>query len=262
LECLEKYRRGLLSEANRQLRRILDSADEAAIHDFRVALKRLGALYRFFQQVDSELPAKRWLRPSRGLFKRGGRIRETQIAIGLVDEVGGLSSATRRSLLGRMQTDIRREYRQFQQYVGEQRISAIRLPSLAATGISQTAIRRQRPLFIQQLRADILADVEDTGDEEWHRKRILLKRYRHLLDAFASCPGFSVSTSLLKQITLLEQLFGDWHDRATTIALLDSRFGETAGLEPLLSRMDEQRGALLTSSKIYFGKLEKYWPEE
>ena len=262
MECLEKYRRGLVREANLQLRGILDSADEAAIHDFRVALKRLGALYRFLQQVDSRLTVKQWLHPSRGLFKRGGRIRDAQIAIGLIDEVGGLSGAARRSLLGRLQTDIRREYRQFQQYARERRILAIRLPSFASMAVTQAAIRRQRPVFIRQLRADILAAARDSGDDEWHRKRILLKRYRHLQDAFASCPGYSASMSLLKQVTLLEQLLGDWHDRVMAIALLRSRFGETTNLEPLLMRMEEQQRALLASSKIYLGKLEKTWPVE
>ena len=262
MECLEKYRRGLIREANRQLRGILDSADEAAIHDFRVALKRLGALYRFLRQVDPRLAVKQWLRPSRGLFKHSGRIRDMQIAIGLIDEVGELSSAARRSLLGRLQTDIRREYRQFQQYAREQRILTVRLPSLASMGVSQAAIRRQRPVFIQQLRTDVLAAEQDSGDDEWHRKRILLKRYRHLQDAFVACPGYSVSASLLKQVTLLEQLLGDWHDRVMTIALLRSRFGETENLGPLLTRLDEQQAALLISAKIYLRKLAQTWPEE
>ena len=91
MECLEKYRRGLVRDANRQLRGILDSADEAAIHDFRIALKRLGVLYRFLQQIDPRLPVKQRLKPARGLFKLGGEIRNMQIAIGLIDEAGEFS---------------------------------------------------------------------------------------------------------------------------------------------------------------------------
>lgn len=261
MECLEKYRRGLVREANRQLRAIFDSADETAVHDFRVAVKRLTAFYRFLRQVEERLPVKRWLQPCRALFKRGGEIRNAQIAIGLIDEADDISSVTRRSLLRPLQGAIRRDYRRFQRYAREQRITAIRLPSIAATGITQAAIRRHRPIFLEQLRAGILAEEQGSGNDEWHARRILLKRYHHMLDAFALCPGYGMPTSLLKQIVLLEQLLGDWHDRVTTIELLGSRFANAKGIEPLVSRLHEQQQALLGASRIYLDKLGRNWPE-
>ena len=261
MDCLENYRRGLVRQANRRLRDLLDSADEAAVHDFRVAVKRLTALYQFVRQVDEQLPVKRWLQPCRRLFKRSGRIRDAQIAIGLISESGELPRTVRRSLLAPLQAAIRHDYQRFRHHTGEQRLTAIRLPSISATGISQAAIRRQRPAFLEQLRAGIVSAVPGIDDDEWHRKRILLKRHHHLLDAFALCPGFSAPAEQLKQTSLLEQLLGDWHDRVTTIALLHSRFDDAALPEALISRLERQRNALLVSSRIYLDKLAKTWAE-
>ena len=261
MDCLEKYRRGLVRQANRRLRDILDSADEAAVHDFRVAVKRLTALYHFVQQVDEQLPVQRWLQPCRGLFKRGGRIRDAQIAIGLIGEFGELPRTASRPLLAPLQAAVRHDYRRFQQYAHERRLTAVRLPRIATTGISQAAIRRQRPACFEQLRARIVSAAPDIGDDEWHRIRILLKRYHHLLDAFTACPGYSAPATQLKQITQLEQLLGDWHDRVTTIELLHSRFDDAALPEALISRLEQQRNALLVSSSIYLDKLAKTWTE-
>ena len=261
MDYLEKYRRGLVRQANRRLRDILDSADEAAVHDFRVAVKRLTALYHFVQQVDERLPVKRWLQPCRRLFKRGGRIRDAQIAVGLISEIGELPRAASRPLLAPLQAAIKQDYRRFQHYAHEQRLTAVRLPSITTIGISQAAIRRHRPACLEQLRARIASAEPGSGDDDWHRRRILLKRYHHLLDAFALCPGYSLPAGQLKQVMLLEQLLGDWHDRVTTIALLHARFDDSVLSEALISRLEQQRSALLASSTIYLDKLVRTWAE-
>jgi len=251
MECLEKYRRGLVREANRQLRGILDSADATAVHDFRVAIKRLTAIYRFLQQIDEQLPVKQWLQPCRDLFKRGGRIRDAQIAIGLIDEAVDLPRAARQALLGPLRASVRSNYRQFQRYARAQRITAIRLPSIAATGLERSAISRHRPAYFQQLHEDICCAERGSGKQQWHRKRILLKRYHHMLDAFALCPGYGEPPSLLKQIVLLEQLLGDWHDRVVAVDILRSLPRAPAEREALIRRLNNQQRLLLGSAKIY-----------
>lgn len=262
MECLERYRRGLIRETNRHLRAILDSADETAFHDFRVAIKRLSAIYRFLQQVDGRLPAKQWLKPCRGLFKHGGRIRDAQIAVSLIEESGEILDEDSRALVKSLQSGIRRDYRQFQRYVRDRQLTGIRLPTLAATGISPTAIRRRKPACIEELFAQILSMKERDHDDDWHRKRILLKRYHHLIDAFSLCPGQTPIAGLLKQVVLLEQLLGDWHDRVTTIALLSSRFeGETRHAR-LISHFDAQRRILLAAARFYLPGLESAWLAE
>ncbi len=56
--------------------------------------------------------------------------------------------------------------------------------------------------------------------KQWHKKRVLLKRYHHQLDAFCLCPDHSSDEAELKQIKIVEQLLGDWHDRVVTAEIL------------------------------------------
>ncbi len=79
MKCLERYRGGLIRGLNRNLKVILQAPDETAIHDFRVGIKRVTALYEFLQAVDPEFDAAGALARYRGLFKAGGRVRDLQV---------------------------------------------------------------------------------------------------------------------------------------------------------------------------------------
>jgi CHAD domain-containing protein len=94
--------------------------------------------------------------------------------------------------------------------------------------------------------------------EKWHKKRILLKRYRHTLDAFYFCPGHRSDEDEIKQIKIIEQLLGDWHDRVITIQLLQTFQGLEAQTGLAIAIMKKQEKLLLGSSKIYLGKYTKW----
>ena len=63
MNCLDKYRSKLISQINRNLGIILVSPDEEAIHNFRVGMKRLTALYFFLNEVDAGLKTRKVLKP-------------------------------------------------------------------------------------------------------------------------------------------------------------------------------------------------------
>jgi CHAD domain-containing protein len=254
MNCLEKYRSKLIREANRELRVILESPDESAVHDFRVCIKRLTALYGFLGQVDASLPAKKMLKPCRALFKSLGSIRDAHIAIGLIENLEPSPNTQTKQLVGLLRSGIRREHRSFRGLVGTDRAVSIRLPSLRATGISSMAIKRHKPAYLEQLVSQVLLPEKHATVDGWHRKRILLKRYRHLVDAFSGCPGRGADERMMKRIVLLEQLLGDWHDRIVTAELLQSLPGVAADCTPFIRQLQNQDRALLRAAKIYLGK--------
>ena len=47
MNCVEKYRGQLIRKINRELRVLTTRPDETAIHEFRVGMKRLSALFYF-----------------------------------------------------------------------------------------------------------------------------------------------------------------------------------------------------------------------
>ena len=251
MQCLENYRSKQVREANRKLRVILESPDEPAVHDFRVCIKRLTAFYGFLGQVDDNLSVKKLLKPYRGMFKSLGRIRDAHIAIGLIENLEPSRDAESRKAIGLLRSGIRRDYRSFRNLVADSGTGSIRLPTLRATGIAPVAISRHKPVYLETLLSQILSAPSRTTVDGWHRKRILLKRYRHILEAFSLCPGQHANLRLLKHITLLEQLLGDWHDRVVTAERLQSLPPSAADPALLIRRLKAQHRLLLGTAKIY-----------
>ncbi|MDJ0778985.1 MAG: CHAD domain-containing protein [Gammaproteobacteria bacterium] len=252
MNCLERYRNRLVREVNRDLRTIRELADEEAIHDFRVGVKRLTALYYFLAEIDPELRVRRTLKPARRIFKLVGITRDAQIALQLVDSLDELAPADAAALSRALQARIRSDYRAFRARLADWPSGPLRLPTIRATGISEAAILRHKPVSLAALLREVFVLEGRITSEQWHKKRILLKRYRHKLDAFAFCPGHLQDEAELKQIRLLEQLLGDWHDRVTTIELL--RALHEPASESAIRILGRQQNALLGAARIYLRK--------
>jgi len=258
MNCLDKYRSKLLREINKDLRIILEKPEEDPVHDFRVGVKRLRALYYFLNEINADVRAKEILKPYRLLFKSMGSIRDGHIATHLIegqDEVNGEES---KILVVAIRSRIRNDYRLFQKYVQSNAQISVRVPTVRSTGISERAILRGKRIVLGNLLHKILSAEGQMNAEKWHKKRILLKRYRHTLDAFYFCPGHRSDEDEIKQIKIMELLLGDWHDRVTTIQLLQTFQGLEAQTGQAIAIMKRQERLLLGSAKIYLSKFTKW----
>jgi len=254
MNCLEKYRSKLITEINRDLGVILTKPDEDPVHDFRVGVKRLTALYRFLHQINPELNARELLKPYRVPFKSIGNIRDVHIAVHLIDSLEEISPQDSKALIKGLNAKARQDYRVFQKNNPADHRLSIRIPTIKSTGISARAITRQKPVVLAQLLAQILSTGKRMDATQWHKKRILLKRYHHTLDAFCFCPGHLLDETELKQIKILEQLLGDWHDRVVTTELIKSLPGLEKHLQSAIAIMQKQDQLLLGAAKIYLRK--------
>jgi len=258
MNCLDKYRSKLVGEINKDLRIILAQPEEEAVHDFRVGVKRLTALYYFLSRIDNTLKAKRILKPYRSLFKSIGNIRDAHIAVHLIQGLGETNAKDASALLKALRSRIKRDYRSFQTHVRAQSPISIRMPTVSSTGISARAILRLKPVVLDELLRQILSTDGRMNAVKWHKKRILLKRYHHKMDAFHYCPGHKSDETEIKQIKILEQLLGDWHDRVITIEILQSFEGLEVAAGPAIATMKKQEQLLLGSAKIYLGKFSRW----
>ena len=91
MNCLDKYRSKLVKEINKDLRIILRKPEEDPIHDFRVGMKKLTALYYFLNEINADIKAKKILKPYRLLFKSIGNIRDAHIAMHLIQGLAEIS---------------------------------------------------------------------------------------------------------------------------------------------------------------------------
>jgi CHAD domain-containing protein len=259
INCLDQYRRKLLSGVNRNLRIIVDTADEESIHQFRVGVKRLTALYRFVAAVEPGLKAGQLIKPARQLSKSISTVRDCHITLGLIDATSKLTTAETKKLQRVVHARIRGKHREFRILAQDGARIPLRLPTFRLLQINQDKLLQQKPVVLQQLLARVATPVSSNTEEQWHSKRILLKRYRHTKEAFSLCPGYRRDEDELKLIGLLEQLLGDWHDRVIAINILRA-LGELETLTaPLITELGRQEKLLLGSARIY---LDKFFHEQ
>ena len=258
MNCLEKYRAKLIAGINRDLRIMLVEPEEEAVHDFRVGVKRLTALFLFLGKVDENLKVKQILKPYRSLARAIGNIRDGHIAVHLLQEMDDINLPDSRALIKAIKAKTRKDYRQFQKFVRSEAQLPVRVPTIRSTGISETAILRQKPGVLSKLRQQIMNTDGRMNDDLWHKKRIQLKRYQHKLDAFYFCPGHISDEKELKQIKMLQQLLGDWHDRIVTAEILSSLEGVEAEATTAITILNRQDKLLLGAAKIYLNKFAKW----
>jgi CHAD domain-containing protein len=254
MKCLDQYRRKLLTGVNQNLRVIVDTVDEESIHQFRVGVKRLTALYRFVAAVEPGLQAKQLLKPARRLSMSISTIRDCHITLGLIGATGRLTAAEIKTLQRAVHTRIRGNHREFCKLAQEGVRIPLRLPTIRSLQITQDKLLQQKPVVLQQLLARVSTPVRSNTDEQWHRKRILLKRYRHTHEAFNLCPGYRRDENELKLIGLLEQLLGDWHDRVIARDILRACCELEPPTAPLIAELARQEKLLLGAARIYLDK--------
>ena len=258
MNCLEKYRTRLIGGINRNLRSIMTKPEEEPVHDFRVGVKRLTALYYFLNKIDGNLKAKKILKPYRSLARSLGNIRDGHIAVHLLQELDEINLTDSRILIKAVRSKVKHDCRQFQQFVRSDVQIPVRVPTIRSTGIFESAILQQKSAVLNRLLQQIMSTGNRMNANRWHKKRIQLKRYQHKLDAFCFCPGHKSDEDELKQIKMLQQLLGDWHDRIVTAEILQSLRTVEAEASIAIAVMKKQDRLLLGSAKIYLNRFAKW----
>ena len=221
-----------LDQAAAAFPRLHDPADTEALHDFRVALRRLRSCLRSYSALlDRSLP-KKLRRRLRDLARATGPGRDTEVQIEwLRSRAQQLASSHRAGLawlLARLDERMRQAYGDLKEHledkfprVGEElrrRLSVYR----TEVYLSPDA---QRPTFaptFADTTADILRDqvaelqmhlsrIEDEEDEtEAHQARISAKRLRYLLEPLTD--ELPLAVPVVKRLKGLQEVLGELHD--------------------------------------------------
>jgi CHAD domain-containing protein len=251
MNCLDQYRSKLLSGTNRELRIIIGTPDESSIHRFRVSVKRLTALYRFLAAIDPKINAKQILRPARKLSKCISEIRDVHITLNLFAELDGLDTKEVQTLQRALNVRIQQDYQSFRNLADSDIQIPLRLPTAHSLGLAESTILRSKPEILRQLRDDFCDGPQRLNARQWHKKRILMKRYHHSLDAFSNCPGHTLDEKELAQMKMLEKLLGDWHDRLVAVEILKSFPNLQAQTTAAIVQLKKQERLLLGACRIY-----------
>jgi CHAD domain-containing protein len=182
--------------------RLSDAADAEALHDFRVALRRLRATEAAYRTELANVFTGKLRKRLRRLARATGPARDTEVQLAWVDAQAPAMRAhqrpgwhfVRRRLLARLaeeyagvRSDAVREFAAFEVRLRDGLDSAPAEPSVAAESrvFAQAAADALRPL-LAEMSARVTSLDPEADDEAVHELRLIAKRARYLLDPFAT----------------------------------------------------------------------------
>ena len=219
---------GFLDQAAAAYPRLSDPADAEALHDFRVALRRLRSCLRAYEALLEKSVPRKLAKKLRSLAQATGPGRDTEVQIEWLrpraKHLAGAHRAGLSWLLARLEERMRSAYGELTGHLEaefpgveqklRQRLSVYRTevhldpsgrrPTLA--DVTAEILRGQ----IAELETH-LARIEEPGDEhEAHQARISAKRLRYLLEPFAD--ELAPAGPVVKRLKAVQDLLGELHD--------------------------------------------------
>lgn len=257
--------RGYLKTARRALSRVQDPEDDAGLHDFRVALRRMRSCLRSYRHELRGDIAKKHYQQLAKLADRTNEARDVEVALAWLDEeLPKLGSRQQQGGLWwrqRLERQHRDAYEQLEVDLGE---AFNRVARPLDKRLKQLTEKPAGKVSFAEATAKQLRQLEDELEQELdairtpadvasiHHARIIGKRLRYLLEPPGkTIPVCSSATSTLRRF---QDLLGNLHDcsvRQEVIrqVILDAsvQWGEQRLLQPLL---EQQRVSLRVSTEL------------
>ncbi len=217
-----------LDQAAAAFPRLEDSADAEALHDFRVALRRLRSCLRAYRSLLDKSVPKKLARRLRKLAQATGPGRDTEVQIEWLRPRGKHLASHHRAglawLIGRLDERMREAYAELNERVADKfpdlegelrhRLSVYRAEVHLASGARRPTLADATAEILRRQAAELeahLARIEDADDEqEAHQARIAAKRVRYLLEPFVD--EVPAAGPLVKRLKTLQDLLGELHD--------------------------------------------------
>ena len=234
---------GLLDEAVAASRRLGDEQDGEALHDFRVALRRLRTLVKAYHLALEDSLSKKQRRSLRDVAQSTGAARDTEVQLSwLRNQSGELRDADRAAwawLVDKLETRRLETYqevrgdlvKQFQELEPKLRRNLSRYVTELdeTTGRSFAATAGELIAAAgDALVADLEAVKSPNDVEGAHQARIKAKRLRYLLEPLRKTAVGDASAALVKAMKTLQETLGDLHDGHVLAGEVASALVETA----------------------------------
>ncbi len=217
----------LLDAARTAWGRIDDPADDEALHDFRVALRRLRSVLRAFRPYVQHGVPRKLRRQLRNLARATNVARDTEVQVSWVR--GHWKRLTRGQRVGarwfitRLEDELARAYEESRQAIEgsfprlEQRVrrslaTAVKQPPDDATlsGTFAGAVRELLRDHLAALDRALAAIQAPQAESAVHAARISAKRLRYLLELVGG--DVQPAARAVKRLTRLQTVLGELHD--------------------------------------------------
>jgi CHAD domain-containing protein len=251
-----------LDDAKAAVSRLGDHTDREALHDFRVAIRRLRVTVRAYPGLHEGVPRKQ-RRRLRKLARATNSARDADVQITWFRERSRRFTPAQRAALGPLRARLRARRRRelartelklqrwFDKIERKLRRRLIALQSDA--GVHQAPFRAVAAATLVQHAGELSTRLEETSPaaapRELHATRIAAKRLRYLLEP--AKPGLPDGAQLVDRLKSLQDLFGALTDaHELEVALQDGAAAAAAAMSVLRVEV----GALFTKLKDEWSK--------
>jgi CHAD domain-containing protein len=230
----------LLDAASAARERLTDPSDAEALHDFRVAMRRLRSTLRAYQpQLAALVPAK-LRRRLRELARATGEARDVEVQIAWLERRRHELPPGRRAgvpwLMARLTQRRERAYQDIRERIAPKfdRLARRLRRALESPPAPDATLPPSLAGLIAELLLDQGSDLErrlalirSPGNHvEAHAARIRVKRTRYLLEPVV--PEATPAGPVLRRLKRTQELLGDLHDLHVVIARLGDAAAEAA----------------------------------
>ncbi len=234
----------LLDAATAARERLPDTGDAEALHDFRVAMRRLRSTLRAYQpQLEAVVSAK-LRRRLRDLARATGEARDVEVQISWLERQRHELPAARRAgvpwLLSRLTQRRERAYQDIRERIAPKfdRLARRLRRALGSVPPPDATLPASLASLIAQLLEDQGSDLErrlalirsPASHAEAHAARIRVKRARYLLEPVVR--EAKPAAAVVRRLKQVQQLLGDLHDLQVVIVRLGDAAAEAAARGP------------------------------
>ena len=230
----------LLDAATAARERLPDAGDAEALHDFRVAMRRLRSTLRAYEpQLDALVPAK-LRRRLRDLARATGEARDVEVQVSWLERRRDELPPGRRAgvpwLLAQLTRRRERAYQDIRERIAPKfdRLARRLRRALGSVPAPDATLPASLASLIAQLLEDQGSDLErrltlirsSASHAEAHAARIRVKRARYLLEPVVR--EAKLAAAVVRRLKQVQQLLGDLHDLQVVVVRLGDAAAEAA----------------------------------
>lgn len=220
----------------RNYRLAADSHDPDGVHDYRVCIKRLKALFSLSQSINPDFRAKRRFRRLRKLFKSSAALRDIHIQMEIAEDPGNIPGVPREEYAAFLRAEEQAAEERFDRLAGDFDVERLRkrrkaLDAALEDSDAAAAEERARSHF-RALLEDLLARIENPkrGEKDMHGIRMLAKEVHYVSEMLGGRLSAPYGTAeFIGGIKQVHQALGKWHDYEVARAFLE-RFAKSSGV--------------------------------
>lgn len=216
-------------------RQALSGFDVEAVHDMRVAVKRIRAVNLLLDQlIPEKTNAAGEERIIRGLFRLSGKIRDHQVQLQLLSEYTAESGTPFVAYQQYLKKGEHKAIRKFVGYLAETDAEAA-IEDMQKHDLDRISLSGNHAItgHIVRIANELLAGARSVShdryhDEHLHEIRRKIKYCLFLLNVFdKDDPNLSKVGSSLKKLEKAGLMLGNWHDHVVAVEMLKKFFGQS-----------------------------------